>query len=136
MAVGDLLILLRLGGVEGILRRGLLLQWGFSQRGIIVREVHDGGGRWARGVCFPRMGSGGRWRGLRAAWGAPGEAGEVSGSEEGRPEDIAARGAPGGLASDEGCAVEQPPEISGRHVEGRRRGWLRDQEERWRHGAL
>lgn len=68
---------------------------------------------------------------------ASGEAGEVGGGKERGPEDVARGGAPRGLAGDEGNAVEQAPEIPGRHGKGRR-GRPRDQEESgaaWRRQA-
>lgn len=122
--------LLRPRGVRGILhRRGRgPLQCTILRRcrGVVVREVHDRGG--AGG-----FGGGQRpcaWRGRRAARGASGEAGKVGGGKERGPEDVARGGAPRGLARDESDAVEQAPEIPGRHGKGRRGGpWTRKREE-------
>ena len=100
------------------LQRGILR----GSSGVIVGEVYDGGGR---GGGAGGLGGGVRpsaWRGLRAARGAPGEAGEVGGGEERGPEDVAWGGAPRGLAGDERGAVKQAPEIPGRHGKGRREG--------------
>jgi hypothetical protein len=114
------------------LRGGLLLlQWGIlrGRSGLVVGEVYDGGrGRRAGGLGGRARHSAGR--GLRGARGAPGEAGEVGGGEERRLEDVARGGVPGGLAGDEGDAIEQAPEIPGRHGNGRRgeRGRLVHQE--------
>lgn len=110
--------LLRPRGVRGLLRWRRTLQCMIlrRRRGFIVGEVHDGGG--AGG-----FGGGQRscaWRVRRTARGASGEAGEVGGGKERRPEDITQGGTPRGLARDEGDTVEQAPEIPGRHGKGRR----------------
>jgi hypothetical protein len=54
-----------------------------------VGEVDDGGRRRAGGFGCPGVGSRRKGRGLRPARGASGEADEVGGCEEGRPEDVA-----------------------------------------------
>jgi hypothetical protein len=119
-----------LGGLGGVVRQELLVQWGLSRRGVLVGEVDDGGGGGGGGRaggfgCCP--GEGSRRKG-RPSRGASGEAGEVGGREEGRAEDVAGGRAAGSLAGDEGRAVDEAAEISGGHGwrgEGRRRvAWM------------
>jgi hypothetical protein len=108
-----------LGGLGGVVRQELLVQWGLSRRGVLVGEVDDGGGGGRAGGfgCCP--GEGSRRKG-RPSRGASGEAGEVGGREEGRAEDVAGGRAAGSLAGDEGRAVDEAAEISGGHGEARR----------------